>query len=340
MAHTRICIHVSEGFPILSLTLITEPLRVANRELGHARFAWEVVADQGGTLAASSGIPVTATPLPEGVPDAVVLLSSYHPDRSATPETLAWLRRLDRAGCLMGCVDTGALVFAKAGLLASRPAAAHPEAIAGFHRQFPRSLFIDRMHDFSAPRFSSAGGVATLDMTLALIGHFAGARTARRVAEILTYRAPEPGWQPQPIPESVAPEIRDAVAIMEAHLGQRIAISEIAARVGLPVWRLTRLFKRHLHATPTGYFVARRLARARDMLRNTRLGVGEIASDCGYDNLEVFSRAYRARFGLPPSQDRDLATDTGLKEVSRSFQGGTRQRDAAQHFGVVAKSDT
>ena len=301
---TTICIHVSQGFPILSLTLVTEPLRITNRELGRERFRWVIVSDEGGMLHASSGIPVETRPLSDDVPDAAILLASYQPDRSATETTLSWLRRLDRRGCLLGCVDTGALAFARAGLLHVRPAAAHPEAIAGFSRQFPQSLFIDRLYDFSPPRFSSAGGVSTLDMTLALIGHFTSERLARRVADILTYQRPPADWSPVPPQGGIAPQVRDAVAIMDANLSGPVSISDIAVRLDLPLWKLNRLFRRHLHASPTTYYVDRRLARARDMLKNTSLPVGDIASECGYDNAEVFSRAYRSRYGMAPSKDR------------------------------------
>ncbi|WP_159454091.1 GlxA family transcriptional regulator [Roseovarius albus] len=285
---------------------MTEPLRVANRELGRDRFGWDVVSDEGGVVSSSSGIQIETNPLPEDVPEAVILLSSYKPDRAATDPTLAWLRRMDRLGCLMGCVDTGALSFAKAGLLTVRPAATHPESMAGFQRQFPGSLFVDRMADFSPPRFSGAGGVSTLDMTLALIGHFTDERVARRVAEILTYKPPIEGWRPDAIPESIPRAVRDAVSIMDAHLSKCLSVAEIAQRVELPIWKLNRLFQRYLHTSPTSYYVDRRLARARDMLKNTSLPVGEVASDCGYDNAEVFSRAYRLRFEVAPSADRSL----------------------------------
>ena len=300
----RIVVHIADGFPILSLTLITEPLRVANRELGQERFAWVVASDTGCVCRSSSGIPLETAALDETVPDAAILLASYKPETSSTKASLSWLRRLDRADCLLGCVDTGALVFARAGLLARRPAATHPEAIAGFHRQFPNSLFVDRMHDFSPPRFSSAGGVATLDMTLALIGHFTNQRLASRVARILTYDQPAAGWAPRDIPHSVPKEVRDAVAIMQSNLSGRVSVSEIARMLDLPVWKLGRLFNRYLHRSPTTYFARLRLAKARDMLRNTALPVAEIGTECGYDNADAFSRAYRAEYGRAPSLDR------------------------------------
>ena len=303
---TDVALHIADCFPILSVTLITEPLRVANRELGREAFTWQLVSDAGGLRRASSGLSLDTVPMSARSPDVAILLASYKPESASTPETLAWLRALDRRGCVLGCVDTGALVFARAGLLGRRPAAAHPEAIAGFHRQFPDSLFVDRMYDVSPPRVSSAGGVATLDMTLGLIAHFTSPKVAGRVAQILTYAPPVAGWVPQALPKSIPVAVADAVALMQAHLAGGMRVSDIAAQLGLPVWTLRRQFQRYLHMTPTSYFVHLRLAKARDMLRNTTLPVGDIASACGYENADAFSRAYRTRYAIAPSQDRSL----------------------------------
>ena len=111
---------------------------------------------------------------------------------------------------------------------------------------------------------------------------------------------------PEQLPGSIPQPVREAVAIMRGSLAARLGIAEIAARVGVPTWRLSRQFKRYLHCAPTTYFMGLRLAKARDMLRNTTLPVGDVGAECGYDNAEAFSRAYRARYGVAPSRDRDL----------------------------------
>ncbi|MEL7013360.1 MAG: hypothetical protein AAFO72_08770, partial [Pseudomonadota bacterium] len=80
-------------------------------------------------------------------------------------------------------------MFAEAGLLNRRPAAVHHEAIVGFREKMGESYFVDRLFDFEGDRCSSAGGVVTIDMTLALIAHFGSGQLARRVAEILNYNA-------------------------------------------------------------------------------------------------------------------------------------------------------
>ena len=302
-------IFLTEGFPALSLTLITEPLRVANREELRPVFRWRFLSEKGGELLSSSGLKVETEEMGERQADVCLLLTSYQPEKAVGGRGLAWLRRRARAGCLMGCVDTGALVFAEAGLLTRHPAAAHFEAISGFSRQFPQEMFIDRLFDFSPPRCSSAGGVSTMDMTLALIGHFAGDSLANRVAEILTYERVEGTGRDQKLIRSlrgVNRSLGQAVELMLTHQMVPVSIAEIAKQCGLPGWKLRRLFLRHLHMGPRSYYLELRLGRGREMLRNSHLKVGEIAVECGFENLESFSRSYKKKFSISPSEDRSF----------------------------------
>lgn len=305
----RIDIVLTKGFPMLSVSLLTEPLRVANREsLGEA-YSWRLLSEEGGPMHSSSGIAIAAAPLDDTPADAVLLLSSYHPETAVTPGLLSWLRARDRAGTLMGCVDTAALIFAEAGLLGSRPAAVHFEAMPGYLAHYPEHMFADRLFDFAPPRCSSAGGVATIDMTLALIAHFSGERLAGRVAEILTYLpSNHPGAQERLLPDrSLAYVNRDlarAVDIMMATIPAPLSVSEVAARSGLPSWKLAHLFKRFLRTSPSAHYRHLRLERARNLLHNSHHPVGEIGSLCGFENHETFTRAYARAFGCPPSQDR------------------------------------
>ena len=305
----RVDIVLTDGFPVLSAALVTEPLRVANREsLGEA-YSWRFLSSRGGTMRSSSGIDIPTSAIDSVPADVVLLLSSYHPETAVTPKLLRWLRQRSRKGTLMGCVDTGALIFAEAGLLSSRPAAVHFEAMPGYVEQYPEHMFVDRLFDFSPPRCSSAGGVSTVDMTLALIAHFSGERLAQRVAEILTYiPSGHPGAQERLLPDrSVAYVNRDlarAVDIMVATIGAPLPLSDIAARLNLADWTLARLFRRFLRSSPSAYYRRLRLERARNLLRNSHHQVGDIASLCGFENHETFTRAYTKMFGCLPSKDR------------------------------------
>ncbi len=307
----QIDIVLTDSFPMLSLTLVTEPMRVANRESLEETYSWRFVSVGGAPMRSSSGIEIATTALDERRSDAVLVLSSYHPETAVTPQLTRWLRAQDRKGTLMGCVDTAALIFAEAGLLTTRPAAVHFEAMPGYVAQYAEHMFVDRLFDFSPPRCSSAGGVATMDMTLALIAHFSSERLSRRVAEILTYiPSNHPGVQERLLPDrSLAYVNRDlahAVGIMMATISAPLPVSEIAARLNLAEWKLAQLFKRFLRTSPSAYYRQLRLERARSLLHNSHHPVGEIGSLCGFDNHETFTRAYGRQFGCAPSKDRTI----------------------------------
>lgn len=307
----RIAILVSDGFPLLSLSLVTEPLRIANRESPRPVFDWRILSADGTPCHASSGLAVdVAGGLDDDPADAVLLLTSYRPEKMQTRAIHTWLRRRARAGALMGCVDTGALIFAGAGLLDRRPAAVHHEALAAYREARGDKFLPDRLFDFGGDRCSSAGGVATFDMTLAMISHFRGRQLARRVAEVLYYRplnsaTDEMDALLKPL-KRISRDLSLAVDLMSENIETPVKISDLSQRLNLPVWRLRRLFLRHLGQSPQRYYLDLRLNRARNLLRNSGESVGTIAMMCGFPAAESLSRAYKGRYGLPPSRDRRL----------------------------------
>ena len=306
----RIDIVLVDRFPSLSLALVTEPLRVANRELTGQHFAWRLLSLDGEPVRSSSGLEISVDGgLDDRYADAVILLSSYEPEAGLQPTLIGWLQRRAVRGALMGCVDTAALVFAAAGLLTRHPAAVHHEAIEGFRHAFPDAGFTDHLFSFHPRRCSSAGGVATIDMTLALIAHYESGAVSRRVAEILNH-VPASGERRQDghTAEWTVPRVNRQLArcveLMIASIDQPLSLAALGAKLGLRDWQLRRLFLRYLQRTPGRFYRELRLQRAQDMLRNSHLPVGKVASACGYDNLETFTRAYRRQYGVAPSRDR------------------------------------
>ena len=310
---------IDESFPLVSLAFVTEPLRLANRESARPVFSWRVVSPTGERPRSSSGLGLDIDGgLDDEAADAVILLASYFPDRMVSKQLIGWLRKRAASGALMGCVETGALIFAEAGLLSRRPAATHHEAIVGFREAYGEAYFSDQLYDLDQNRCSSAGGVATFDMTLAVIERFASRRLARRVAEILNY---QPLETDKPLGtfgrDGSLPRLNrvlaQSVEIMLANLERPIAIGEIGRLVGLSPWRLRRLYQKHLGRSPQDYYVELRLDRARNLLRNSHERVGTVAYMCGFPALESMSRAYKARYGVSPSQDRGLYLGAGKR---------------------------
>lgn len=308
----RIVVVVSDGFPLLSLTLVTEPLRIANRESSAQKFSWRLVSPDGAPCRSTSGItlPVEGD-LDVDHADAIMLLASYYPDRMLTASLQDWLSSWAKRGALLGCVDTGATIFAAAGLLETTPAAVHHEAIAGFRERFGARYFADQLYALEGNRCSSAGGVATFDMTLSVIAHFSTPRLSARVAEVLNYRPLDRGrnlaefgrdWS---IPR-LNRDLANAIELMLASIEDPVSISEIAKKIDVPIWRLRRLFHKHLGMSAQDYFLELRLDHARNLLRNSGHKVGKIALMSGFPAPESLSRAYKKRYGISPVNDRQL----------------------------------
>jgi len=309
-------------FPILSLSLVTEPLRVANREMLDQVFRWRVLSPDGKPVTSSSGFTLAPDAgLDAGPADAVLLLASYRAEDAALPALLSWLHRRAGQGAMMGCVDTGAVIFAKAGLLETRQAAVHHETYTAYRSDFRGLQFTDRIFDFAPPRCSSAGGVGTLDMTLALVAHVATPAIARRVERVLNYRphAPDAGQALFDRDHALATVDRDlarCVEIMQTHLEDPLALSVVSVLAQVPSWRMRRLFAKFLGTTPRAHYLGLRLDRARDLLRNGHARVDAVAVACGFDAPETFSRAYKRRFSVSPSRDRDWGRLGGLERPS------------------------
>ena len=97
---------------------------------------------------------------------------------------------------------------------------------------------------------------------------------------------------------------------MQNRLEDPLLLATIARMANVPAWRMRRLFSKYLGANPRDYYLGLRLDRARDLLRNSHARVDAVAVACGFEAPETFSRAYRKRFSVPPSRDRDWSSRT------------------------------
>jgi len=244
---------VVERFPILSLSLVTEPLRIANRESTKQQFSWRILAPDGEAVTSSSGFTIKPdADLDQRRSNIIILLTSYNVETALEPTLINWLRLKASHGTTMACVDTGAYIFAKAGLVDKHPAAVHFEAASGYASEFPTSKFTDKMFYFSPKQASSAGGVATMDLTLALISHYCSAQLADRTATILNYTPHTVNESQGVFPQArLMPKInRDlarCVEIMMTNIETPLKIEEISHYTNIKIWQINRLFNRHLN---------------------------------------------------------------------------------------------
>ena len=108
----------------------------------------------------------------------------------------------------------------------------------------------------------------------------------------------------EPYGQTTPALVRKAIDLMEAHLEDPVPIPKLCSKLQVSQRHLGRVFKRYVGKTPVHYYRDIRLDRARGLVTQTEMKLSEIAVASGFTNQVHFSRSYRERFGLSPTQDR------------------------------------
>lgn len=88
---------------------------------------------------------------------------------------------------------------------------------------------------------------------------------------------------------------------LEGNLERAVRVSELAALCNVSIWYFTKTFHALYGEGPQAAAARLRLQHATALLSDTRLSVSEVGAACGFENNCSFSRAFRARYGMPPS---------------------------------------
>ena len=298
------------NFSMIALYSALEPLRVANRFAGDL-FAWRFASVDGDGVTASNGIPVSVSAaLPAiGRTNLVMVCSSYDHQLAVNPDLRTALRKLDVAGVWLGGLDTGSIVLADAGVLDGRRATCHWETLGALREDYPRVSVTDALYEIDGPRLTSSGGTAPLDMMLAWIASLHGRGLATQVADTLVHARHREAPAGTRIPARTRYGVDDeallaAISAMENHLEDTLRLADLADAAGLSPRQLERRFRRLLGMSPMRFYLSLRLERAEHLLTYSRLSVRDAGLASGFASIAQFSRAYKTRYGLSPSQHR------------------------------------
>ena len=94
------------------------------------------------------------------------------------------------------------------------------------------------------------------------------------------------------------------LAHIQTHLDDDLSLVALAARAKLSPFHFQRTFRMEVGETPRAYVERTRLERAALQLVLRELSVVDAAIEHGFQSHEVFTRAFRRRFGVPPSRWR------------------------------------
>ncbi|WXL27644.1 GlxA family transcriptional regulator [Ectopseudomonas mendocina] len=234
------------------------------------------------------------------------------------------LKLLVRSGCVLAGVAAGVYPLAQMGLLDGYRAAVHWRWQDDFSERFPKVIATNHLFDWDRDRLTACGGLAVLDLLLAILARDYGAELAGAVSEELVVERIREGGERQRIPlqnrlGSSHPKLTQAVLLMEANIEEPLTTDEIAQHVCVSRRQLERIFKQYLNRVPSQYYLELRLNKARQLLMQTSKSIIQIGLSCGFSSGPHFSSAYRNFFGATPREDRNHRRSSSPFELNTSL---------------------
>ena len=98
--------------------------------------------------------------------------------------------------------------------------------------------------------------------------------------------------------------LANAVSFLENNIHNTLPLNTICESLGISQSTLNRLFRKYLGMAPVEYFINQKMLAAKEMLKNDKLSIKEIAESLGYSNQLYFSTEFRKRNGTSPREFR------------------------------------
>ena len=99
--------------------------------------------------------------------------------------------------------------------------------------------------------------------------------------------------------------IKEAFTFIEQNFQNDISIEDIASFCGLNRSYFGKIFRENTGKSPQDFLISYRMTKATELLKLTRLSVGDIGNAVGYPNQLHFSRAFKNTYGISPRQWRN-----------------------------------
>ncbi len=109
--------------------------------------------------------------------------------------------------------------------------------------------------------------------------------------------------------------VERALRLIEGGALDRGGVEALAARLGVGPRHLSRLFGKHVGASPLQIAKTLRIQRAKRLLDETALPMPEVAARAGFRSLRRFNAAFAKLYGRPPSALRKQGHAPGKPEV-------------------------
>jgi transcriptional regulator GlxA family with amidase domain len=212
-------------------------------------------------------------------------------------------------GALIAAVCAGVEVVLAAGLDKGRSVTTHWSLAASLGLRFPSSRIDASRLVIDHGNLVMAGGVlAWIDLGLHMVGRLASPALARSCACTLVWDPARTRQLPYAPPSAMTsplhpdPLLEPAVAWAMERLGEGFSAAEWAAAAGLGLRTMERRWILAFGRGPAAWLRIARIALARRLLEEGRMGWEGITQACGYTDSSRFRAAFAHETGWSPAK--------------------------------------
>jgi len=107
-----------------------------------------------------------------------------------------------------------------------------------------------------------------------------------------------------------------AAEFIENHYAENITLNQLAKLADIPVNTLLKEFKAAFNTSPIHYIIELKIRKACELLMQEHRNITEISNIVGFSDSNYFSRLFKERIGLSPSEYRN----TFLKKQDKFYK--------------------
>lgn len=307
MAKLDIGFVIYPGYSTMTLTFVMA-FEVANSVADAAPYELHFVSETGGNIRASCGMMVESEPFSE-TPFHTLFIGGAISPSASTPRLIDYMRDAPRRHRRIAAISTGAFALAEAGLLDGRHATTHWMHAPLLQAQFPAvKLDQDRIFVNDGPIWTTAGGAAGLDLSLALIENDLGADVAKAVArELVVYHRRAGGQSQKSALLELSPKtdrIHAALTYARDNLHKPLSVPTLAVVAHLSTRQFSRAFQAETGQSPAKVIETLRVEGARNLMEQSSHPIEVVARQSGFSDRDQMRRAFMRVFGRPPQAFR------------------------------------
>ncbi|WP_064756321.1 GlxA family transcriptional regulator [Klebsiella variicola] len=305
----KIGIYIFNRFQLLDMSGPVSAFEIANL-LVPGSYDVRVISEPEGLVMSSCGVAVTAVSwLPMDYDTLVIVGGPGATEIAGCASVVNYVRRASVRVRRLASVCSGAFILAGASLLNGRRATTHWNRAVELARNYPKvKVEPDYIYICDGKIWTSAGIMAGIDLTLALIAEDLGRMVASQVAQQLVVYFRRPGGYSQKSSlltvDPFGGVFTELMGWIREHIAEVMTVERLACRVAMSPRNFSRAFRREMGVTPAKAIEQLRLEVARERVEQGRDSFEQIAISVGFKSADRMRHAFLRAFNESPQSVR------------------------------------